>query len=205
MELALVRHAEPDRSEDPEHRRDPGLSAAGREQARAFARRLRHEDWNALYTSPQRRALQTAAAVADVSGLEPTVETGLAEFDYGRPYIHLEDLMLPGNELMAAFRREDFSAYDTDAETIRRTSCEAIEAIISKHPGQRVVVVTHGTVINSFVGSFLGSKRLVFHHPTYTGITRVMANRRGDREIACLNDSVHLRLPWPALVEQEIP
>ncbi|MBH0122627.1 histidine phosphatase family protein [Rhodococcus sp. CX] len=204
MELALVRHAEPDRPEDQELRRDPGLSTAGREQARALAHRLRRGTWSALYASPQRRASETAAVIADVLGLEPRIAAGLAEFDYGRPYIHLEDLMRTGNDMMAAFRREDFSAYGTDAETIRHNSIEAIESIIAEHPGKRVVVVTHGAVINSFVGSFLGSKKLVFHHPTYTGVTQVMASRRGDREITCLNDSTHLRLPWPALCEQEM-
>lgn len=103
---------------------------------------------------------------------------------------------------MAAFRREDFSAYGTDAATIRRTAVTAVEGIIAAHPGQRLVVVTHGAVINAFVGGFLGSKRLVFHHPAYTGVTGVMASRRGDREITCLNDTTHLRLPWPALSDR---
>lgn len=204
MELFLVRHAEPGRPDDPEQRRDPGLSDAGRAQAEAVAVRLGHQAWDALYTSPQRRSLETAFPISAAVGLESTVDDGLAEFDFGRPYVHLEDLMKAGNEVMAAFRREDFSAYGTDADAIRHRAVSTIESIIAAHPGQRVVVVTHGTVINAFAGSFLGSRKLVFHHPTYTGVTGVKASRRGDREITCLNDSTHLRLPWPALLEKEL-
>lgn len=204
MELVLVRHAHPENPAPPESRSDPGLSETGRMQAAAVARRLESSEWAALYTSPQRRAVETAAVVADRLGLRPVTRPGLAEFDEGRPYLHLEDLLAGGNDIMAAFRREDFSAYGTDAATIRRKAVDAIEAIIAAHPGQQVVVVTHGTVINAFTGAFLGSPRLVFHHPTYTGVTRVLAGRTGKREIACLNDSTHLRLPWRTSTTEEL-
>jgi broad specificity phosphatase PhoE len=204
VELTLVRHAHPDRPEDATGRLDPGLSGTGRSQALAVAERLAHQSWDALYTSPQRRSLETAAAVGAAVDLEPIVDEGLAEFDFGRPYIHLENLMEAGNEVMAAFRREDFSAYGTDADTIRRTAVTAVEGIIADHPGQRVVVVSHGTVINAFLGSFLDSRPLVFHHPAYTGVSSVLASRDGDREMTCLNDSTHLRLPWPAPLEKEL-
>lgn len=201
MELALVRHAQPDRANERDLRHDPGLSPVGQEQAAVLADRLRRHRWDALYTSPQRRAAETAAIVCDALLLEPRVEAGLAEFDHGREYVHLEDLMTAGNELMAAFRREDFSAYGTDAATIRRNAITAVEAIVARHAGERVVVITHGAVINAYVGSFLESKPLVFHHPTYTGITAVLASRRGDRQMRCLNDSSHLRRPPAALTD----
>lgn len=203
MDLALIRHAEPDRPDSPEGRLDPGLSALGRAQASAVADRLRCESWDALYTSPQRRAVETAEVVGGGVRLEPRVDRGLAEFDYGKTYVPLEDLMAVGNAQMAAFRREDFSAYGTDAATIRRNAVTTLDGIIAAHPGQRVIVVTHGAVINGFVGAFLGSKRLVFHHPSYTGVTEVLASRRGPREFRRLNDSTHLRLPRQALIDRE--
>lgn len=105
---------------------------------------------------------------------------------------------------MEAFRREDFSAYGTDADTIRRIAVTTVEAIIAAHRGQRVVVVSHGAVINAFIGSFIKADKLVFHHPDYTGVSIVMASASGHREISRLNDSTHLRLPWPALPQKEL-
>lgn len=142
--------------------------------------------------------------LADQLGLRPVPRPGLAEFDEGRPYLHIEDLLAGDNEIMAAFRREDFSAYGTDAAAIRVKAVGAIEEIVAAHPGQRVVVVTHGTVINAFTGGFLGSERLVFHHPAYTGVTRVLAGRDGKREITCLNDSTHLRLSRRTSTTEEL-
>lgn len=204
MELALVRHAEPGRPSDPAERQDPGLSAVGVDQAEAVARRLGHEKWDALYTSPQRRALETATSIGAALGCAPISHSGLAEFDCGKPYVHLEDLLEPGNSQMEAFRREDFSAYGTDAETIRRTAVTTLEAIIAAHRGQRVVVVSHGTVINAFIGSFIKADKLVFHHPAYTGVSIVMASTSGHRELSRLNDSTHLRLPWAAQPDKEL-
>lgn len=203
MELVLVRHAHPESPATALRPHDPGLSATGREQAEALACRLAQSRWDALYTSPQRRAHETAAVLAGHVNLEPQTEPGLAEFDEGHPYVHFEDV-LADQEAMAAFRREDFSAYGTDAAAIRLKAVTAVEALIAAHAGQRIVVVTHGTVINAFVGGFLGSTRLVFHHPAYTGVTAVLAGRTGRREITCLNDSTHLRLPRRTPTTEEL-
>lgn len=198
-----MRHAHPESPATAELSHDPGLSATGRQQADALARRLGWSRWDALYTSPQRRARETAAVLGGHLGLTAETKPGLAEFDEGHPYVHFEDVVAD-EAAISAFRREDFSAYGTDAAGIRHKAVTSIEALIAAHPGQRIVAVTHGTVINAFVGGILGSARLVFHHPAYTGVTGVLAGRTGRREITCLNDSTHLRLPWRTLTAEEL-
>lgn len=157
MELALVRHAQPDS-------RDAGLTPAGRQQAHALADRLHHEWWDALYSAPERCAVDTAGILADRLGLEPRSDEGLASDN--------------------------------------RNAVDSLDALIAAHPGQRVVIVTHGSVINAFVGDVLGASRPVVPHPAHTGVTRVLAARSGRRELRCLNDSSHLRLPWRAPVDR---
>ncbi|HZA87486.1 MAG TPA: histidine phosphatase family protein, partial [Acidimicrobiales bacterium] len=61
MELLLVRHARPLRAESIDGPADPGLSPLGRRQADALAAWLATEAIDAIYTSPLRRALETAA------------------------------------------------------------------------------------------------------------------------------------------------
>ncbi|GLZ15940.1 hypothetical protein Acsp04_61750 [Actinomadura sp. NBRC 104425] len=203
MELALLRHAEPRRGTDEAERRDPGLSATGREQAERLAGHLANERWHALYSSPQRRALETAELLAARLGLPVRLEDGLAEFDRGAVYLHFEDVLAAKDERLAAFMREDFSAYGTDAATIRRTAKTTLDAIVAAHPGQRVAVVTHGTVINAYVGSLLGIERLVFHHPAYTGITRLKISRKGVANLYSLNEGTHLRTPQPPIASAQ--
>jgi phosphohistidine phosphatase len=77
MRMYVVRHAEADPG-DPDELR--ALSATGREQAREVADRLSLEQppLDAVVSSPLLRARETAAAIAEASGLRPDVDERLA-------------------------------------------------------------------------------------------------------------------------------
>ena len=64
-------------------RSDAALNAAGIEQARRAAAGLRGVSFDRVYTSPLRRAIQTAEIIAP--GVRPVVDDRLIEMDYG-PY-----------------------------------------------------------------------------------------------------------------------
>ena len=85
MGLWLARHGETDENADGRilGRRDPPLSAAGIEQAQALAARAARLGLAALWTSPLRRARQTAEIVGRAAGLEPVVLDALIESDRG--------------------------------------------------------------------------------------------------------------------------
>ena len=75
IELVLIRHAEPDWS----NQTDPGLTAHGHRTARALAEHLSENSFAALICSPLRRARETAAPIAELQQTEPTIIDGLAE------------------------------------------------------------------------------------------------------------------------------
>jgi len=78
--ITLVRHGEPDwtPAQGPSVN-DPHLTPFGADQARATAHRLAAYDIDAIYVSPYRRAQETAAPLAEATGLTPVVIDGLAE------------------------------------------------------------------------------------------------------------------------------
>ena len=82
-ELFIVRHAdaipEADEIIPSGIYDDLPLSRLGREQALALAERLGSLNFDALYSSPLRRCLQTAAPLAERLGLQPTVVEDLKE------------------------------------------------------------------------------------------------------------------------------
>ena len=80
-------------------RSDCPLNDAGIEQAREAAARLRSIPISKVYTSPLKRAVQTAGIV--VPDLEPVVDERLIEMDYG-PY-EGTDLNHPAPEILAFF------------------------------------------------------------------------------------------------------
>ncbi len=59
------------------------ITPMGRRQAQALAERLRPVHVDALYCSPQQRALETATPIASVLGLEMQRRDELREMDFG--------------------------------------------------------------------------------------------------------------------------
>jgi len=195
MQLLLIRHALPLRAESSDGSPvDPALSTEGRNQARQLAESLRGEPIEALYTSPMRRARETAEALAEALALEIHVDADLVELD------HLSDVYVPLEELKA----RDYPRWqvlvqqgglyaDVDLPAFRRQVTRAIERIIAAHAGGRVAVACHGGVINAWASQLLGVEELFVFEPAYTGVSRFLAARSGERSLLSLNESGHLR------------
>jgi broad specificity phosphatase PhoE len=187
VELTFVRHGEPTRDQAF----DPGLGPVGMEQARRAAEFLARESYDALYVSPLLRARQTAEPIAASLGLETVVEDGLAEFDQKVGYTHFEDLIVARDPRVEAFFRGDLTDWGTDAREFKAAVYGAVDAIVDRHPGQRVVLVCHGGVANVFFGRVLGLERLSFHAPAYGSISRARAGA-GKYTLVSLNETGHL-------------
>ncbi|MGQ0432930.1 MAG: histidine phosphatase family protein [Microthrixaceae bacterium] len=188
MELLLIRHALPVRVDEGsvDGPADPALAPLGVRQSDALAAWLAAEPIDAIWSSPMRRARETAAPLAARLGLDVRMDDGLAEYDkHSLSYIPIEELKAANdprwNQLPE--RPEEFAA-----EVV-----EAIERVIEAHPRQRVAVVCHGGVINAYAGHVLGIADPLFFLPAYTSISRVLASTTGVRSIDSLNEASHLR------------
>lgn len=94
---------------------DLPLNATGHAQARRAAEILAGQGLAAIWCSPLRRAYQTAAAVAERTGLALQIVEGLGERDWGdwegRPRAALiRDATPPGGESPESFRRRTLAA-----------------------------------------------------------------------------------------------
>lgn len=85
MELVLVRHGETEynRADVFRGRVDLPLNERGREQAEAAARYLEGVDFEAFYSSPLQRSMQTAGAIAAPHGGEVKPLEYFIDVDYG--------------------------------------------------------------------------------------------------------------------------
>jgi probable phosphoglycerate mutase len=85
---------------------------------------------------------------------------------------------------------------DESEEEFRARAIGAIEKIVADHRGERVAIVCHGGVINSYLAHILtlanGYER-GFFYPNYTSIHRVAAASSGERSIVTINETSHLR------------
>jgi len=191
MDLILIRHGLPvtERRTDGSAA-DPGLSELGQRQARLLGALLSAEPIDAIYSSPMRRALQTAQPLSKQLGLEVALDDDLKEYDAGSDtYVPAEELERGDpQELKAAVER--LRAFD--AGDFQKTVVAAIERIVAANRGRTVAVTCHGGVINAWAGHVLGTQRVLFFQPDYTSIHRFRAATSGARSLVSLNERVHL-------------
>ena len=170
MRLLLVRHAEPQRaSASPQ---DPELSALGRAQAARVAGQLRRtgalEDAT-VYTSPMRRARETASAIAAALDLPVHVDERLVEFDHGSDYLHFED----GAAVWDRYLAGDLTPWGTTLTAFATRVRSAAERLADRHPRQHVVAVCHGGVVNTWASQVLGvPDRIRVMQPQYGSVSR---------------------------------
>lgn len=188
MELILIRHGLPVRSAESS---DPELSQEGHDQARKVADWLAHEGADAVWSSPMRRAVQTAKPFAEHLGHDINLHEGVAEFDRDSgSYVPMEVLKRENYAAWLAFAQGEHAM---DIEAFRATVVDALEGVIAAHPGQRVAVFCHGGVINVWTAHVLGMAPRLFFEPGYTSIHRFMCARGGQRNVLALNERAHLR------------
>ncbi len=197
MELIFVRHAEPvriDATASGGRPVDPPLTPRGVAQAESLADWLAHERIDAVLSSPQRRARETAAPIARAHDIEVEIADGIVEYDVQADhYIPVEELKAKRDARWFAMiegRWTDFGGDSPDDFCDRVT--RSVEEIIGRFAGQRVVAVCHGGVINVALASILGIDHLLWFDPHYTSVSRVVASRDGVRSVASLNERSHL-------------
>jgi len=185
---------------------DLPLSKEGREQARKLAERLKSTHFDAAYSSPLRRCLETGEPLLKYLDLQPTIIDGLKEIHMGDlvdiPKLQEED---DRNVLFEALRKRqvetvriagssgnwDTVGSDESSKGFRKRVVDAVDSIVERHIGQRVIVFCHGGVINAYAAEVLGLEREFFFPTANTSITIVRANPE-KRVLYVLNDIAHL-------------
>ena len=195
MELIVIRHALPLRVEGADGAADPGLSEAGVAQAEHMAQYLATEAIDALFTSPMRRAIETAAPLAAATGLTPTVVDDVAEWDrHASSYIPAEELKASSREDWIGLLNGDHMD-DEEVADFHRRVIGALERIVETNRGRTVAVVCHGGVINAYIAHVLGLPLELpgALYPNYTSLHRFAAASSGERSVLALNETAHLR------------
>jgi 2,3-bisphosphoglycerate-dependent phosphoglycerate mutase len=132
---------------------DSPLTPLGLEQARRLARRLKGVSFSALYSSDLGRAYETARCVAETTGHEIRCETGLRERHFGifEGLTHREiEARHPEDYVLFARRDPHYAMAGGESASDFRGRCVGcLEAIAARHGGERVVVVTHGLVLDA--------------------------------------------------------
>jgi broad specificity phosphatase PhoE len=135
-----------------------GLSARGRAEIAAVAARLAEEKIEALYASPLQRTQETAAILSERLGLPVGCREDVIELDFG------EWTGLTADEIRKDPRWQMWSSCRSIAstpggESWRQVQDRVVGALFDlqqTHPGDNVVIVSHGDVIRAALLFALG-------------------------------------------------
>ncbi len=162
MRIMLVRHGET--QWNLENRivghTEIGLNSTGRRQVALLARALAGEKIEAVYSSPLRRAADTASEIAREHGLDVVTDDALKEVDAGE---------LDGIAIEEVLRRYGnfWEEWVKGAETLRMPGGETmgelqdrawsvVTRVVSDHPQGTVILVSHTLTILSILTKALG-------------------------------------------------
>lgn len=136
------------------------LSDAGHAQADATAARIAAlKDVAAVYASPLERTRETARPIAAARGLKVQIERGLLECDFGGwTGSKLKDLMKRPEWQTVQRYPSGFRFPDGESFAEMQTRIVgALGRLVSRHPGETIVAVSHADPIKAALAQALGT------------------------------------------------
>jgi broad specificity phosphatase PhoE len=163
MRWLLIRHGESEGNREwrLQGQREYPMTDRGRCQSEALARRLARRPIAAIYSSPLRRAWDTATAIATALGLEVQTLPAVQEYDFGElsgltwGEIHER---APAVTAAVVSRSPEYPHYpgEEGREAFRQRVCGALWELRERHHGETVAVVTHAGAVIAFLMDVLG-------------------------------------------------
>jgi probable phosphoglycerate mutase len=209
----LIRHSESQANARLHDGLNAPVTPLGIAQAEALVKRLSAVKASAIYSSPFRRCLETAAPIAKALGLQIRLRRELCEYHHlpeGTDRdLELDDLDSIAREFAGAAMCPDCdkSLPWPPVDEPLRGMLERVAAMASylkarwSSPSDVVVVISHGSPVARLIESWLSpdpgpSFRFVIDNAAVSALRY----HNGVSSLVCLNEVSHLRgLPVPAL------
>ena len=196
---ALLRHGQTPMSVQKRYagRTDAPLTEVGVQQAAAAAKRLASAGLGVIVTSPLLRTVQTAQAVAAVTGAAVVTDDGFRETDFGA----WEGLTFA--EVRERWPAE-ITAWLADPEVappggesfidVSARVTEALDRVLAARAGQTVLIVSHVTPIKTLVAAALLAPPAALYrmHLDVAALSEIDWYADGPAVLRSFNDTSHL-------------
>lgn len=157
VKIFLLRHGETESNRDNivSGVLDSKLTYLGKIQAKKLAKLLEKEDIDIIYSSPLKRALETAQEIAKKHKLKVIInnqlrEINLGEFE-GKSWDYVYKKIPKWREIRHKYRPKEG---ETQEELNIRAS-SFLENIKRKHKTKTIVIVAHGSINKAILGNLL--------------------------------------------------
>ena len=162
LKVILVRHGETDWNQERRVQgsgSDRQLTETGKEQAESIGLRLKQEKIQAIYSSPLKRSLDTAKAIARPHQLELGIEPSLREIEAGNwEGITVAELGKRFSELLILDTKNGALPKAPGGESlteVQKRAWRTVQRLTRKHPDGALVLVSHYFVILTIICSVL--------------------------------------------------
>jgi broad specificity phosphatase PhoE len=197
--VVLLRHGETEwnRVERFRGRIDLELNQMGQRQALAVARRLSAWQIEAIYSSPMKRALQTAQPVAEACGLDVAILEEIIDVDYGAwAGLSAEAARAQYPEVYGTWVHTPLLTQFPQGENLQQVqtrSWSALEETCSAHEGGAILLVSHVVVNRVLICAALGLVDDAFWKIGQDNAAiSVLEGANGHYRVLLLNDTCHL-------------
>lgn len=181
------------------------LSEAGIMQAKQLCSRLQGK-FDAIYCSPLNRAYETARILCENTKLTPTKIEDLREIDFGSwEGLTFKEVAANYTEAFNNWKIDDIKGamYDGDGSiyNVSQRGKNCIESLIKKHPGETIVIVSHGGFIKASLIGLFNWPMSMYHHFALgnTCMTTIHFNDALSPMLLGLNDTAHLTEAVPSV------
>jgi broad specificity phosphatase PhoE len=194
--LVLIRHGITEWNREGRYcgRKDVGLSRQGAAQAEKLGKKLKAVQFDKVYCSDRKRAVQTGRIV--LKGAKITTVKALREIDFGvLEGLRHEEIMEKHADRYKKWLRDPHNNNIPGAEPVvvfKNRIENAIKRIVRLNPARTVAVVCHGGVIGIFLSGILRQKNFWRSVPSSASVT-IVDYKRGKPRVKKFNDTTHLR------------
>src|ERR1700674_421178 len=162
LRLLILRHGETAWNRERRYQgwTDTPLSPEGLVQAEAAARELKEHTFAAVYSSPLRRALDTAAVIAAPHGLEVETDPAFRDLGFGQwEGLTLDEARARDAVLHADWAKMPHLVSPPNGEslaTARERVLAGLERLRAGHADETVCLVAHGIPVRILILEALG-------------------------------------------------
>ncbi|MBM4447064.1 MAG: histidine phosphatase family protein [Chloroflexi bacterium] len=201
MRLILVRHGETAWNQERRIQggsSDVELSEVGRKQAERLGLALQETKIDAIYSSPLKRAFDTAQAIASHHNLTVQVEPDLREMEVGElEGVSIAELGTNFSQFLLQWRQGQGVNKLPGGESVVEMADRVwatIQPIMKRHEEETVVVVSHFfTVVVTICKALVWPLSCLERIRVQTGSISIIELGDGQTRLVSLGDTCHLR------------
>lgn len=196
----LVRHGETEWNKLGKFQgcQDIDLSDEGIVQAQYLSKKF-SDNFDYIYTSPLKRALQTAKVIANSKEIKPTIINELREINFGEwEGLTLKEILDNFPKEFNNWRNDKVEAPMCGGDLSLKNACKraktAITEIVAKHRGKKILIVAHGGIIKAGLLGLFELDMTMYHKINLgnTAICEIDFDIELNPAIVKINDTSHL-------------